>query len=97
MTGFFFSIPYTMQDSPEKDKKAGAADLIADGAASAAQQTDSADQAARNPEAAIPESTQENMGDGSGIRGGYGDSDQTNGLEGGPAQSESSRSDKKAE
>ncbi|MBG8555306.1 hypothetical protein [Hymenobacter guriensis] len=34
-----------------------------------------------NPEAA---STQENMGDGAGIRGSYGDASQTNGLEGGP-------------
>ena len=32
----------------------------------------------------IPESTQENMGDGAGIRGDYGDASQTNGLEGGP-------------
>ncbi|MFD2785422.1 hypothetical protein [Hymenobacter rubripertinctus] len=86
-----------MKNAPEKDKNADAADLIADGAASAAQQTDSAEQSGSNPEAAIPESTQEHMGDGSGIRGGYGDSDQTNGLEGGPTKSESSRSDKKAE
>ncbi len=86
-----------MHDSPKKDKNAGAADLVADGAASAAQQTDSAKQASSSPEGAIPESTQEHMGDGSGIRGGYGDSDQTNGLEGGPAQSESARPDKKAE
>ncbi len=34
--------------------------------------------------APIPESTQENMGDGAGIRGDYGDASQTNGLEGGP-------------
>ena len=43
-----------------------------------------------NPEAdtahdgALPESTQQNMGDGAGIRGGYGDASQENGLEGGP-------------
>ena len=30
----------------------------------------------------IPTSTQENMGDGTGIRGDYGDASQTNGLEG---------------
>jgi hypothetical protein len=30
-----------------------------------------------------PTSTQEDMGDGEGIRGGYGNSDQTNGMEGG--------------
>lgn len=35
---------------------------------------------------AIPSSTQENMGDGAGIRGDYGDASQTNGLEGGPAE-----------
>ena len=46
--------------------------------------------AAGNPEAgtaqdgAMPESTQENMGDGAGIRGDYGDASQTNALEGGP-------------
>ena len=34
----------------------------------------------------IPTSTQENMGDGAGIRGDYGDASQTNGLEGGPDQ-----------
>ncbi|WP_216680433.1 hypothetical protein [Hymenobacter siberiensis] len=32
----------------------------------------------------IPSSTQENMSDGAGIRGDYGDASQTNGLEGGP-------------
>jgi len=48
--------------------------------------------ASGNPEAgtaqdgAIPSSTQENMGDGAGIRGDYGDASQTNGLEGGPDQ-----------
>ena len=31
-----------------------------------------------------PGSTQQNMGDGAGIRGDYGDASQTNGLEGGP-------------
>lgn len=43
--------------------------------------------ASGNPEAGdIPTSTQENMGDGAGIRGDYGDAEQTNGLEGGPDQ-----------
>ncbi|TYZ14308.1 hypothetical protein FY528_00845 [Hymenobacter lutimineralis] len=37
--------------------------------------------AAGNPEATT--STQENMGDGDGIRGGYGNAEQTNGMEGG--------------
>ena len=32
-------------------------------------------------------STQQNMGDGAGIRGDYGNASQTNGLEGGPDQS----------
>lgn len=72
-----------MKNSPEQDKKATAADVVADGAGAAAQQTDSnTNPKAASPEAAIPESTQENMGDGAGIRGGYGDSDQTNGKEG---------------
>ena len=53
--------------------------------------TDPNQNAPGNPEAgtaadgAIPESTQEHMGDGAGIRGDYGDASQTNGLEGGPA------------
>lgn len=42
-------------------------------------QDDADSKAAGNPEAA---STQENMGDGSGIRGAYGNSSQTNGAEG---------------
>ena len=71
-----------MKDSAKKDQPGNAADMVADGAGSAAQQTDSQATADSNPEAAIPESTQENMGDGAGIRGGYGDSDQTNGKEG---------------
>ena len=33
-----------------------------------------------------PSSTQQNMGDGAGIRGDYGNASQTNGLEGGPDQ-----------
>ncbi|MDO7877197.1 hypothetical protein Q5H93_20795 [Hymenobacter sp. ASUV-10] len=33
-------------------------------------------------------STQQNMGDGAGIRGDYGDASQTNGLEGGPDETE---------
>jgi hypothetical protein len=37
----------------------------------------------------IPSSTQQNMGDGAGIRGDYGDASQTNGLEGGPDETDS--------
>ena len=44
-------------------------------------QDDPDSKASGNPEAT---STQENMGDGAGIRGDYGDASQTNGLEGGP-------------
>ena len=36
------------------------------------------------PNSTPPESTQQDMGDGAGIRGDYGNTDQTNGLEGGP-------------
>ena len=50
-------------------------------------ESDKDQNASGNPEAgAIPTSTQENMGDGSGIRGDYGNASQTNGLEGGPDQ-----------
>lgn len=72
-----------MKDSAEQANKPGAAATVADGAGKAAQQTDAPTTDGANPEAAIPESTQEDMGDGAGIRGGYGNSDQTNGLEGG--------------
>lgn len=44
-------------------------------------QHDGDQQASGNPEAT---STQENMGDGSGIRGDYGNASQTNGAEGAP-------------
>ena len=46
------------------------------------------DQVPKPAEGQIPESTQENMGDGSGIRGDYGDASQTNGLEGGPDETD---------
>ncbi|MCC3160781.1 hypothetical protein LJ737_26325 [Hymenobacter sp. 15J16-1T3B] len=46
-----------------------------------AQQTP--DVASTGTDAAQPAATQGHMGDGSGQRGGYGDSDQTNGMEGG--------------
>ncbi|HEX8326533.1 MAG TPA: hypothetical protein VF629_03250 [Hymenobacter sp.] len=58
------------------------------------QSADKDQNASGNPEAgtaadgAIPESTQENMGDGAGIRGEYGNASQTNGMEGGPAGSD---------
>ena len=44
------------------------------------------DQASPQPTSPQPTSTQQNMGDGAGIRGNYGDASQTNGLEGGPDQ-----------
>ncbi|MBT9394298.1 hypothetical protein KLP40_14090 [Hymenobacter sp. NST-14] len=69
------------EDSPQTPP-AGAAATIADGAGAAAHAPDPDSQQQANPEAATPESTQEHMGDGAGIRGGYGDSSQTNGLEG---------------
>ena len=53
------------------------------------QNADQDQNASGNPEAgtvadgAMPESTQENMGDGAGIRGEYGNASQTNGMEGG--------------
>ena len=64
---------------PRKESEKGpddTPDMIIDGSGPAAQYTD-ADSAG-----GIPESTQQNMGDGTGIRGDYGNSDQTNGLEG---------------
>ena len=53
--------------------------------------TDPNQNASGNPaspakDGSTPQSTQENMGDGAGIRGDYGNASQTNGLEGGPEQ-----------
>ena len=54
------------------------------------QNADQDQNASGNPETgtaqdgAMPTSTQQNMGDGAGIRGDYGNASQTNGLEGGP-------------
>lgn len=47
---------------------------------------------AATPEPTQPTSTQGHMGDGAGQRGGYGDSDQTNGMEG----AEQPKTDQKA-
>jgi len=41
-------------------------------------------QTEQNQQVDPAKSTQENMGDGAGIRGDYGDASQTNGMEGGP-------------
>jgi hypothetical protein len=65
-------------------------DQASTGGQTTSQGTDRDQNTSGNPEAgtaadgAIPTSTQENMGDGAGIRGDYGDASQTNGLEGGP-------------
>ena len=48
--------------------------------------TTAAPETAPDKEGAASTSTQENMGDGTGIRGDYGNASQTNGLEGGPDQ-----------
>ena len=70
---------YSDEIVPRKDGEKGpddTPDLIIDGSGPAAQYAD------KEPPANIPESTQQDMGDGAGIRGDYGNSDQTNGLEG---------------
>lgn len=80
--------------APEQNPTDPCPDHASTGSPVPAQQpgTDRDQNASGNPEAgtaqdgAIPESTQENMGDGAGIRGDYGDASQTNGLEGGPDQ-----------
>ena len=48
--------------------------------------TTAAPETAPDKEGTASTSTQENMGDGTGIRGDYGNASQTNGLEGGPDQ-----------
>ena len=66
-------------------------DQASTGGQTTSQGTDTDQNATGNPEAgttqdgAMSTSTQENMGDGAGIRGDYGNASQTNGLEGGPA------------
>ena len=72
-------------DPKQDQQQSSSADNQADQASTAGQipnQEDPDSQASGNPEAT---STQENMGDGSGIRGEYGNASQTNGLEGGPS------------
>ncbi|AMJ66595.1 hypothetical protein [Hymenobacter sp. PAMC 26628] len=78
--------------APENNPTDPRPDTATTGGATTNQGTDQDQNASGNPEAgtaqdgAIPSSTQENMGDGAGIRGDYGDASQTNGLEGGPDQ-----------
>jgi len=70
--------------NPRQDQQPASAENQASQPSTAGQiphQEDPDSQASGNPEAA---STQENMGDGAGIRGEYGNASQTNGLEGGP-------------
>ena len=76
--------------SPEINSTDPRPDQASTGGSTPDQGADRDQNARGNPEAgtaqdgAIPESTQENMGDGAGIRGDYGNASQTNGLEGGP-------------
>lgn len=78
--------------APENNPTDPRPDTATTGAPATHQGADKDQNASGNPEAgttedgAIPSSTQENMGDGAGIRGDYGDASQTNGLEGGPDQ-----------
>ncbi len=75
--------------SPEQTPTDPRPDQASTGGKTTPQGTDRDQNASGNPEAgtaadgAIPESTQENMGDGAGIRGDYGNASQTNGMEGG--------------
>ena len=71
--------------TPEQNPTDPRPDQASTGGETTTQGTDRDQNATDNPEAgAIPTSTQENMGDGAGIRGDYGNASQTNGLEGGP-------------
>ncbi len=74
-----------MADTPQDPKQNADAENQAQQMSTAGritpQQGDPDPNASGNPEAA---STQENLGDGAGIRGDYGNASQTNGLEGGP-------------
>ncbi|SFQ71396.1 hypothetical protein [Hymenobacter arizonensis] len=76
--------------SPEETPTDPRPDQASTGGVTTSQNADTDQNASGNPEAgtaadgAIPESTQENMGDGAGIRGEYGNASQTNGMEGGP-------------
>ncbi|WP_310396427.1 hypothetical protein [Hymenobacter sp.] len=76
--------------SPEQTPTDPRPDHASTGGETPDQGADRDQNASGNPEAgpaldgATPASTQENMGDGAGIRGDYGNASQTNGLEGGP-------------
>ena len=76
--------------SPEQNPTDPRPDQASTGGLTPDQGADCDQNASGNPEAgtaqdgAMPESTQQNMGDGAGIRGDYGNASQTNGMEGGP-------------
>jgi hypothetical protein len=76
--------------SPEQTPTDQSPDQASTGGQTTDQNADQDQNASGNPEAgttqdgATPNSTQQNMGDGAGIRGEYGNASQTNGMEGGP-------------
>ncbi|UOR05976.1 hypothetical protein MUN82_02465 [Hymenobacter aerilatus] len=80
--------PSIPSEQDEEKGRTGSSDAknadatVADGSGDGAQQNMNSSELAKNSPEAATESTQENMGDGSGIRGDYGDSSQTNGKEG---------------
>ena len=75
---------------PEQNPTDPRPDQASTGGVTPDQNADQDQNASGNPEttpdqaSAMPTSTQQNMGDGAGIRGDYGSANQTNGLEGGP-------------
>ena len=75
--------------SPDQNPTAPRPEQASTGGQTTDQNADQDQNASGNPEAgtsadgAMRESTQQNMGDGAGIRGEYGNASQTNGLEGG--------------
>ena len=87
-------MPTPEQDSAAPRANQPSTDQASTGGQTTPQNADPDQNARGNPEAgttadgAMPESTQENMGDGAGIRGEYGNASQTNGLEGGPDETD---------
>ena len=83
-------MPTPEQNPTDPRPDQASTDQASTGGETTPQNADRDPNASGNPEAgtaadgALPTSTQQNMGDGAGIRGDYGNASQTNGLEGGP-------------
>jgi hypothetical protein len=90
--------PLSIMPTPEQNPTAHRPDMASNDASTPDQESENEATVNTTPEngpdeqpstgTTIPSSTQQHMGDGAGIRGDYGDASQTNGLEGGPNETD---------